>query len=204
MNEFSLSSKRQVHIFDLLNERGSLSVADIVENFSVSEATARRDLETLAAQGRLRRVHGGAVSLRQAPHEAPLLQRSAAHSDEKQRIGRTAAELVLNGETVFLGSGTTVLEVARNLRTRQNLTVITNSLPVMNLFSDAPTVTLINLGGILRAREQSFIGHLTERALTELRADKVIIGIHAIDLENGLTKSVHALLRDFLRLSAHP
>lgn len=187
MSESLLSSERQLYICDLLNERGGLSVAEIVENFSISEATARRDLETLAAGGKLRRVHGGAVALRQAPHEAPILQRSTAQSEEKQRIGHAAAELVLDGETIFLGSGTTVLEVARSLHTRQNLTVITNSLPVMNLFSDASGITLINLGGILRARELSFIGHLTEQALTELHADKVIIGVHAIDLENGLT-----------------
>lgn len=88
MNEFSHASERQFRIFDLLNEQGGLSVAEIVEHFSISEATARRDLEMLAAKGKIRRVHGGVVSLRQAAHEAPLLQRSTVQSDEKQRIGR--------------------------------------------------------------------------------------------------------------------
>lgn len=80
-----------------------------------------------------------------------------------------------------------MLEVARSLRSRQNLTVITNSLPVMNALANLPGITLVALGGMLRPSELSFIGHITEQALAEVRADKVIIGVHAISLEDGLT-----------------
>lgn len=187
MNEFIPSTERQTQILTLLAQQGSISVAEIVEQFSISEATARRDLETLAGEGKLQRVHGGAVSLRQAPPEPPMLQRESWQSDEKQRIGQAAANLIADGETIFLGSGTTVLEVARHLKTRKGLTVITNSLPVMNLFSNLPDITIIALGGILRMSELSFIGHITEESMRDLRVDKVIIGIHAISLEHGLT-----------------
>lgn len=187
MNDFVPTPERQAQILEMLSQQGSLSVADIVEQFSISEATARRDLETLAGEGKLQRVRGGAISLRKAPPEPPILQRETWQSEEKQRIGRAAAELVGDGETIFLGSGTTVLEVARNLKTRKGLTVITNSLPVMNAFSGLPEITVIALGGILRNSELSFIGHITEESLRDLRADKVIIGIHAISLEDGLT-----------------
>jgi DeoR/GlpR family transcriptional regulator of sugar metabolism len=187
MSEFISSEERQTSILALLARQGRLSVAGIVEQFRVSEATARRDLETLAEQGKLQRVHGGALSIKQAPPEAPLLQREQEQFFEKQRMGQAAAALVQEGETIFLGSGTTVLEVARNLRSRQNLTVITNSLPVMNTLSGLPGINLIALGGMMRSSEMSFIGHITEQALAEVRADKVIIGVHAISLENGLT-----------------
>lgn len=187
MNEFIPSTERQTHILSLLTQQGSISVAEIVEQFSISEATARRDLETLAGEGKLQRVHGGAIALRQAPPEPPMLQRESWQGDEKQRIGRAAADLVGDGETIFLGSGTTVLEVARNLKTRKGLTVITNSLPVMNIFSNLPDITVIALGGILRMTELSFIGHITEESMRDLRVDKVIIGIHAISLEHGLS-----------------
>jgi len=187
MNDFIPTFERQEQILERLRRQGSLRVAEIVEQFSISEATARRDLETLAAAGKLQRVHGGALLLRQAPPEPPILQREAWQRDEKQRIGQAVAGLIGDGETVFLGSGTTVLEVARNLKKRSNLTVITNSLPVLDTLSGEPEITLISLGGILRKSELSFIGHITEHSIRDLHADKVIIGIYAISLEHGLT-----------------
>ena len=86
-----------------------------------------------------------------------------------------------------MGSGTTVLEVAKELHNRKELTVVTNSLPVLNILSRDKNISVIALGGILRESELSFIGHITEQALGEIRVDKVIIGIHAIHLEHGLT-----------------
>ena len=187
MNDFIPSTERQAQILELLNRQGSLSVTEIVVQFSISEATARRDLETLAEAGKLQRVHGGALALHKAPPEPPILQREEWQSDVKQRIGKAAAQLIQDGETIFLGSGTTVLEVARNLTTRKNLTVITNSLPVMNMFSGLHGIAVVALGGFLRKSELSFIGHITEQSIRDLRADKVVIGIHAISLEHGLT-----------------
>jgi DeoR family transcriptional regulator of aga operon len=186
-NNFVSGTDRQAQILQLISRQQRVSVAEICEKFSISEATARRDLETLAVEGRLQRVHGGAIALSQAPAEAPILQRQGEQAEEKMRIGQAAAALVQDGETVFLGSGTTVLEAARNLRSRQNLTVITNSLPVVNVLAGLETITLICLGGILRDSELSFIGHLTEQALAEVRADKVLIGTRAISLGQGLT-----------------
>ena len=84
-------------------------------------------------------------------------------------------------------AATTTLEVARSLRRQRRLTVITNSLLALNELADAPDTTLVGLGGLLRRSEMSFIGHITEQALAEVRADKVIIGIRAIDAEQGLT-----------------
>lgn len=187
MSEFISSAERQENIIHLLSRQGRLSVAEIVEQFEVSEATARRDLETLAEQGRLQRVHGGAISLKQAPPELPILQREGEQSYIKQRIGQAGAALIRDGETIFLGSGTTVLEVARNLRARRGLTVITNSLPVLNTLAGQSEITVVSLGGMLRASELSFIGHITEQALAEVRVDKVIIGVHAVSLEHGMT-----------------
>ena len=187
MSDFIPAPKRQQQILALLMRQGRLSVAEIVEQFSISEATVRRDLELLASQDKAKRVHGGVLAIEHAPPELPILERENEQSDEKSRIGRAAASLISAKETVFLGSGTTVLEVARNLRERKNLTVITNSLPVLNMLSGVKEITVIALGGILRESELSFIGHITEQALAGLRADKVIIGTRAVSLEHGLT-----------------
>jgi len=187
MSDFTPTPDRQKQILSLLDRQGRLSVNEIISQFGISEATARRDLESLASQGKARRVHGGVMAVEQAPPELPILEREDEQTEEKTRIGRAAAELVADRETVFLGSGTTVLEVARHLRERKKLTVITNSLPVLNLLAGLDEVTVISLGGMLRDSELSFIGHLTEQALSEVRADKVIMGTRGVSLEHGLT-----------------
>ena len=184
---FVSGTDRQIQILQLLERQQRLSVAELCATFEVSEATARRDLESLASQGKLQRVHGGAIVLTQAPPEQPILQRQNELADEKIRIGQAAAALVQAGETVFLGSGTTVLEVARALRGRRELTVLTNSLPVVNALAGTGEITVICLGGMLRDSELSFIGHITEQALAEVRADRVFMGTRAISLEYGLT-----------------
>jgi DeoR family transcriptional regulator of aga operon len=186
-SSFVSSTDRQLQIQQLVEQRQRLSVAEVCQQFEVSEATARRDLETLAARGKLQRVHGGAIALPKAPPELPMLERQGEQQDEKARIGRAAAALVREGETVFLGSGTTVLEAARALTGRTGLTVITNSLPVVNTLAGLERITVICLGGMLRVRELSFIGHISEQSLGEVRADRVLIGTRAISLEHGLT-----------------
>ena len=187
MSDFIPTPERQRQILSLLTQQGRLSVAEIVSQFSISEATARRDLESLASQGKAQRVHGGVIAVEQAPPESPILEREREQSEEKILIGHAAASLVGNHETVFLGSGTTVLEVARNLRNHKNLTVITNSLPVLNILAGRKEITVISLGGMLRTSELSFIGHITEQALMEVRADKVFMGTRGVSLEHGLT-----------------
>ncbi|HUH97361.1 MAG TPA: DeoR/GlpR family DNA-binding transcription regulator [Anaerolineales bacterium] len=187
MSDFIPTPERQKQILARLARQGRLSVTEIVEQFSISQATARRDLETLAAGGKAVRVHGGIIAIEQAPPELPILERQGEQAAEKARIGRAAAALISDGETVFLGSGTTVVEAARSLRNRRNLTVITNSLPVLNILAGTQEITVIALGGMLRDSELSFIGHITELALAEVRADKVIMGTRGISLEHGLT-----------------
>lgn len=187
MSGFIPTPERQKQILTLLSQQGRLSVAEIVTQFSISEATARRDLETLASQGKGQRVHGGIIAGEQAPPESPILERESEQADEKTRIGRAAARLVRNNETIFLGSGTTVLEIARNVRDHKGLTVITNSLPVLNTLAGLREITVVSLGGMLRESELSFIGHITEQALVEVRADKVFMGTRGVSLEHGLT-----------------
>jgi DeoR family transcriptional regulator, aga operon transcriptional repressor len=187
MSDFTPTPERHKQILSMLARRGRLSVAEIVQRFSISEATARRDLQALAALGKAHRVHGGVMAVEAAPPELPILERADEQAARKAHIGRTAANLIVEGEAVFLGSGTTVLEVARHLRDRRNLTVITNSLPVINMLAGRRELTVIGLGGMLRNSELSLIGHITELGLGEIRADKVFMGTRGVSLEHGLT-----------------
>ncbi|MBK8023682.1 MAG: DeoR/GlpR transcriptional regulator [Chloroflexi bacterium] len=185
-NSYSSLERRDL-LQRFIEKNQRVTIEQLCAEFDVSPATARRDLHVLAEEGAVRRFHGGAIASKSAPPEPPFMRRAAEQAPQKQRIGRAAAALVSDGETILLSSGTTVLEVARHLHDRRDLTVVTNSLLVMNALADAPGVTLIGLGGILRPSEQSFIGHLSDLALGELRVGKVIMGIRAIDLETGLT-----------------
>jgi len=180
-------NERQKKILDLLEERENARVSELSELLGVSVATIRRDLNKLREMGEIERFHGGAViSLPSAP-EPPVIQRSGENIAEKERIGKAAAALVQDGDVIFIGSGTTALEVARNLVGSKNLTVITNALTVVNMLSNEESITLVSTGGIFRMSELSFIGHLAEHALSELRPQKVIMGIRAISLQDGLT-----------------
>ena len=180
-------NERQKKILDLLEQRENARVSELSELLGVSVATVRRDLNKLREMGEIERFHGGAViSLPSAP-EPPVIQRSGENIAEKERIGKAAAALVQDGDVIFIGSGTTALEVARNLVGSKNLTVITNALTVVNMLSNEESITLVTTGGIFRRSELSFIGHLAEHALSELRPQKVIMGIRAISLQDGLT-----------------
>jgi DeoR/GlpR family transcriptional regulator of sugar metabolism len=182
-----LMYERQHRILRILQENPSVRVVELSEALGVSEATVRRDLDRMSQVGQIRRIHGGAVALASTAPEAPVVQRSAENQEEKSRIGKAAAKLIHEGDTVFLGSGSTTLEVARNLAGRENITVITNALTVVTLLSQEEGINLIVTGGFVRRSELSFIGHLTELALRELHPQKVVMGMRAVSLNEGLT-----------------
>ncbi len=179
--------ERQIQIVQLLSQNERISVADICAIFEISKATACRDLEALTSSKKIQRVHGGAIPLAYSSPEIPMLVRREEQAETKRRIGRAAAELVHDGDTIVLGSGSTVLQATLSLRERRNLTVITNSLPVLNIMVERSDITLVSIGGMLLPTELCFIGHIAELALEEVRADKAIIGVRSIDLERGLT-----------------
>jgi DeoR/GlpR family transcriptional regulator of sugar metabolism len=159
---------------------------EVCVTFDISEATARRYLDMLAESGSILRIHGGAIAVNQAPPEPPVLQRSQWQTAEKTRIALAAATLIDSGDTVFISSGTTAYAVAQQLRERHDITVVTNSLPVMQCLADS-SVHMIALGGMFRQSESSFIGHLAIQSLAELRMNKIIFGIRGIDIVQGLT-----------------
>jgi len=181
------STERLAGILQIIKDKKHISVDTICKEFNVSQATARRDLDLLHEQAAVTRVHGGAIAVRKSQPESPLFQRMEIQTGNKQRIGKAAAELINKGDTVFLGSGTTVYEVAKNIKNCEDLTVITNSLLVINELISCRGITLVALGGIVRHSEQSMIGNIAETSLSGLYADIVVIGIHGIDLEQGLT-----------------
>jgi DeoR family transcriptional regulator, fructose operon transcriptional repressor len=183
-----ISAERRKQILELVEKRSSISVGEMCELLDVSEMTIRRDLSMLSNQGLLQRVHGGAVSRRGRSYEPPYMMRSSINVNEKRAIGEIAGSLVMDGDSLALDYGSTVLEMAKALIGKRNLTVLTASLAVANILADAPGIRLILSGGILRPEEGSLIGHIAERTFQEFRIDKAFIGIGGISVENGLTE----------------
>ncbi len=172
---------------ETLRERGKVTVPELSSLFGVSEITIRRDLNELAGRGLVRRAHGGAVYRVESPPEPSVIQRMQENRPYKQRIAHAAARLINNDETIFLGSGSTTMYIAQRLVDRKGLTVVTNSIPVASEIATTDDITVIVLGGLLRPSEMSMIGHITEVSLREVRLDKVIIGMRAISIKDGLT-----------------
>jgi DeoR/GlpR family transcriptional regulator of sugar metabolism len=187
-----MQSERRRKIIEIVQESGSRSVTDLVDQFGVSEMTIRRDLRDLDREGLLRRVHGGAISNLGRSYEPPFTVRSTRHDEKKRAIGRRAAELVQDGDSLALDVGTTTIEIARALQGKRNLTIITASLPIANeivsnlsLTSD---VRLILTGGIVRSGELSMIGDVAARSYHDFHVDKAFIGVGGISFEDGLTE----------------
>jgi DeoR/GlpR family transcriptional regulator of sugar metabolism len=185
-NEQSLKGQRLFQIRKLVEEHGQMTVPELSGIFKVSEATIRRDLEEMDGQW-IRRTHGGAIRLERAAKEPPVINRSREQTEEKKRIAQAAFRMIQEGETIFLGSGTTIHEIARLIPEDFQLTVITNSILVVNELTGHPKIELMVIGGMLRLSELSMVGHIAEQAIREFRADKVFLGMRAIDVKQGFT-----------------
>ena len=158
---------------------GTAHVSDLARAFEVSEMTVRRDLRALEDAGQLERVHGGAVH---TVPERPFAEIELEGQEAKDRIGRAAAALVQDGQTVMLDIGTTALQVARHLRGRQ-ITLITTNLAVLDELRNDPAVELVLPGGLVRRNYRSTVGVLAEDALRQLNADLAFLGTSGIDAD---------------------
>jgi DeoR/GlpR family transcriptional regulator of sugar metabolism len=178
------SAERQRVIIEQLQGSGRVAVGELVTATGASDMTVRRDLDFLAAQGILRRVHGGAVRAMPSGVEPPFAARSTAEA--KQAIAVAAVAHIRDGETVVLDSGTTALEVARLLRDRA-VTVMPLSLQVAQELIGAPGVRVLMPGGEPRPGELAMVGPLTLASLRSLRFDVAVLSPCAFSLEAGLT-----------------
>lgn len=180
--------ERLDQILAVLGAQGRVSVAELGEQFGVSAVTIRNDLATLEQEGRLLRTHGGAV-LKPVLSTEPLAfaLRKDLHQDEKERIGRAAAALVRDGESIALDASTTAWHIAHHLKDRQELTVVTNGLFVALEFLNSPGVTVVMPGGSLRTASASLVGDQGAGILDRYHMQKGFFGAGGFTLEEGLT-----------------
>jgi len=173
---------------ELLDGQERVTVDELVDRFSVSAVTIRGDLDSLAEIGALVRSHGGALKRADAPDDIPIAVKETLHHAEKVRIGHAAAQMIRDGETIMLDSGTTTLEIARQIRyvRLRSLNVITNALNIAMELAVLPQVRLIMIGGILRQMSYSLAGPPAELTVKGLHADRLYLGVDGIDPEIGV------------------
>jgi DeoR/GlpR family transcriptional regulator of sugar metabolism len=190
-----LGEARRTAIADMLRATGSVSVSEVQERLGVSPMTARRDLAELSRRGLAHRTHGGAVVPSISVHEDSFAQRLDAETDAKRALADAAVGLLSQRDAVFLDSSTTSYFVARRIiETGMELTLVTNSLPVMQLVAtQAPAnIELVAVGGMLRTLTQSFVGPHAVRTIEAHFTDHAFISIRAL-MNNGLLADVDPL-----------
>ena len=202
-----LNEERRRAILELLNRHGRVLVADLAAQFNTSRVTIRKDLEILHAQGHIHRTHGGALPSREGMLEDPALRdKEKLHRKEKLQIAAAAAAMVSEGQVIILDSGTTTTAIARALRERKKLTIITNAVNIAAELSGA-AIEVILTGGTLRANSFSLVGPIAEESLRRLNADILFLGVDGFDVQYGLSTpnlleaKVNRTMMDVARLS---
>jgi DeoR/GlpR family transcriptional regulator of sugar metabolism len=186
LDQKALAPQRWDNLRTLIRERGVIRIEDLCRQLKVSPATVRRDLDQLEQSGAIRRVHGGAVSVESRLEEPMFADKASLAVREKRRIAEAALMFIEPGDTIYLDGGSTVLELARLLRDRTNLTVVTNSLRAAHELSGRGP-RLILIGGELRRLSQTMVGPLTRLVLHELHLDKAFMGTIGFSAKEGLT-----------------
>lgn len=183
------SQGRRSAILQMLKENSNVSVSELSKRFAVSEVTIRKDLNILKSRNLLVRTRGGAIVNTTGPQEDEknIRFKRLANFREKQAIGRAASELIEDGDTIIIDSGTTAFQVARNLHKFQNLTILTNALNVAQEILSYNRFNVILIGGNIRNSSESVVGALAESNLKMFYCDKLFLGVDSFSVENGLS-----------------
>lgn len=195
-NQNLLAEQRRALILDEVRRRGGVRVNELTRRLNVSDMTVRRDLDALARQGVVEKVHGGAVPVVEASsHEPGFEAKSGLELGAKEAIARAAATLVHPGSAIALAGGTTTFALAHHLLDVPDLTVVTNSVRVADVFQSGQrrggnhgeaSATVVITGGV-RTPSETLVGPVADRAIQSLHFDLLFLGVHGISVEAGLS-----------------
>jgi DeoR/GlpR family transcriptional regulator of sugar metabolism len=181
--------ERRSKIMSIVYEKRSILVQEAAASFGVTEETIRRDLKELESQGLLSRTYGGAVLADDTRAEAPLEIREGINITGKNAIGKLAADMINDGDTIFLDASTSSLYVAKHIKKKKGLTVITNAERILLELSSCGDMTLISTGGILRGSSLSYVGRAAENAVSNYYANKLFFSCKGFSPKSELTDS---------------
>ncbi|MEN0037593.1 MAG: transcriptional repressor AgaR [Cellvibrio sp.] len=181
------TAQRRLEIVNLTQDRGQVSINELCAEYGVSAVTIRNDIRELHNRGLIVQSRGGALKNDRLTQELSVREKSGENILVKQRLGKMVAELVSDGDSIILDSGTTTLEVAHCLSNHKNLVVMTNGLNIALELSKTEDIEVLLTGGKLRRKSQSFYGRQAEESLNNLRFNKAIIGVDGFDINGGIT-----------------
>lgn len=180
-----LAEQRRAHILEILNREGSVSVTQLHQRLEVSRETLRRDITRMSDEGRLTKIHGGALS--NTSVEPAFTERMSQNIEGKRAIGRMAAKLIPDGASVILDCGTTTLCLADHLMERRGLNVYTNDLQIAAKLAGLNENRVLLLGGEVQGSDGAIFGHDANQMLENYYADFAVVGISAFSPDRGLT-----------------
>ncbi len=185
-NDSLFVQERHARIVEHVEAHGKASVAKLCEQFGVSGATMRNDLRSLEKAGLITRAHGGAMRRTRTGLELDSIQKEVQNRDAKQAIAQAALELLDDGDTIVLDTGTTTLELARLLRDHRNLTIVTNDFAIAMALEEHADATVIFLGGTVRKRFHCTVPYgASDQHMEGLTVDKAFMGTNGFSLEDG-------------------
>jgi len=177
--------ERKLQIIDYLSLHRKATVQQLCDHFSVSSATVRNDLRDLDLRGKITRTHGGAMMREQAGFEPDMAARESEHVPEKKRIALAALSLIDDGDTIALDTGSTTLELARELCGRKLLTVVTNDMKIALTLEECEGISVVVMGGTLRRHFHSTVGDAGRAMIARLRVDKAFMGANSFSITDG-------------------
>jgi len=182
-----LTQQRRRLILERLRRQGVVKTSELSELFSVSPMTIRNDLNALAQEGKLVRIHGGAMVKEWVTTEPSYQEKASRNLEEKRRIAKKAAELIEPGMAVFIGNGSTTMQLVKALPSNMGLRVFTNALNHAMELTQVPGVDVYVIGGYLRGVSYAMVGPLAKRSLGDVYFDIAFLGANGISLEHGVT-----------------
>jgi len=181
-----LNEERRRRIQEIISQKKRILVKEISNNFNISEVTIRKDLEILEKRGILTKVHGGAILNQSSIIDLALTEKERIYPREKDRIAQKAQEMINYGDVIILDSGSTTTQIARHIKFKKGIKVITNAINIASELA-ASEIELILTGGILREKSFSLVGPIAEDTLRKVTADKLFLGVDGVDFHFGLT-----------------
>lgn len=197
-----MQKDRLSEIINLVRTEQKVNVSDLAKRFQVANETIRRDLEQLEKDGIVARTYGGAIAIQHAPVTSDYEIRAVRNAAAKKQIGELAATLIPDRGAVGCDSGTTAYEVLPFIKSRPGLTLLTNSVRILNDYM-YDKLRIISTGGVLNGRTQSVLGEATLRMMSDYYLDVSFIGCHSLDLVNGIYEGSEAVAQYKNMLVSH-
>ncbi len=189
MNRNMTIAERHKLILDKLSSEGFVGVAELSKEMDVTMVTVRKDLKLLEDKGLLYRSHGSATPVSPYVNDRPVNEKKLVQVDEKEKIASLAAKLIQEDEAIIIGSGTTVMALAKAIPKNMKLTVLTGAMNVTMALLDNQNMEIVQLGGVVRKSSSSVVGHYAEDMLVSFACSKLFLGVDGISPEFGLTTS---------------